>query len=510
MELIKETLQLTETKASKKAFTSCDSDVIVPDVKPDILKILQVDASSFITSKELTDSGIKVSGKVKYTIFYLPDNSDLPAEAIHAEQAFSCVIDKPSSAESCIFDVVSDVERIDFSLLNSRKLGIKATVALSYTVFENRELTLPTGIDCDNAEVIYEIASVGCMPIFEEYSFTVRDRLELPSGRAPIDRILKLDSSVVNPEIKAITGKAVLKGNIAFSVLYLDSDGVINTISGEVPFTEVAEIFELDEDAPCHADYRISNCEFEIGIDTSGEACAVNFDISVNSVITSSQKSEIRVLSDCFCPGRKTSTLYEQIAFENAVANLTNQYTVKEIIAPAENAPEIVSVYNLFARPVISSAAVRGGKVNIDGTLEVYISYITSAPQMPIYSFKHDIPINFGMDTTAADDCSCLADISVLHTGFNLNMANELELRASLSVSAKLTKTAEIQTVSDCSIAESESESGIIIYFVQSDDTLWNIAKHYCVSISELAEINGLDEDSDLITGKRLIIPIGQ
>lgn len=192
------------------------------------------------------------------------------------------------------------------------------------------------------------------------------------------------------------------------------------------------------------------------------------------------------------------------------MANLTNQYTVKEIIAPAENAPEIVSVYNLFARPVISSAAVRGGKVNIDGTLEVYISYITSAPQMPIYSFKHDIPINFGMDTTAADDCSCLADISVLHTGFNLNMANELELRASLSVSAKLTKTAEIQTVSDCSIAESESESGIIIYFVQSDDTLWNIAKHYCVSISELAEINGLDEDSDLITGKRLIIPIGQ
>lgn len=507
MELLKENLQVTETKACKKALTACDTDLIVPDVKPDIIKILQVDGAAFITSKEITDNVCKINGKVKYTVFYLPDNSENALEAIHAEQDFSYKIDIGTTP--CMLDVICDVDRIDFTLLNSRKLAIKTTISIFYSVMENKTLSIAYGIDYDCAETIFEPVTAENLQVMEECPFVVREHLDLPSGCPDISQILKLDVKVVNPEVKAITGKAVLKGDLQVSALYLDCDGAVNTISGEIPFTEVAEVFDLEEDCPCRADYRIGDFTFEAGFDNAGEATAVNFDVSVTAVISAYAHSEMQALTDCFCPSTKSNMIYEHIDFENVLSTITDRRTVKEIIAPPENAPEISSVYNLFAKPLIQSAAPRNGMVCIEGTLEVYVSCITSAPQMPIYTFKHDIPLHLELeDALARDGYNCIADIFVPSISFNLNMANEIELRSSLSVSAKLTAKKSIDVVSECQLSEAETDSGIVIYFVQAGDSLWSIAKHYSVAICDLTEINGIDEKDTLDIGKKLIIPV--
>ena len=51
-----------------------DEDIIVPDVKPDILKILQLDAVSCITNKEITNGRVNVTGRVDLKILYIPDS----------------------------------------------------------------------------------------------------------------------------------------------------------------------------------------------------------------------------------------------------------------------------------------------------------------------------------------------------------------------------------------------------------------------------------------------------
>ena len=509
MELLKENLKLTETKVSETANTVCDSDVIVPDVKPDILKIMQVDAVSYITSKEISDGVIKVSGKVQYTIFYLPDSRDCNLETISTEQDFSIKLDKHSKLTNCVFDVCSDVERIDFSLLNSRKLAIKATVAVSYVISENRELSLATGIDYDNAETIFEPICAESLEIAEDYTFVVRDRLCLPSGRSPISQLIKLDAVISEPETKAITGKAVLKGNLTVSALYIDCDGALNSVSGEIPFTEIAEIFDLDEDTPCNVDYRICDQAFEIAGNAEGEADTVNFDITVSAHITSYKCSELQVLTDCFCPGAKADMLYEHIAFDSIVSSATHQTTLKGIIPCPENSPEIATVYNLFTKPVIESAVCGKGKIEIKGKVEVYVSYISASGETPIYSFKNELPLSFIAEDDKADDgLLCLADIGILHTSYNLNMSNELELRASFRIGTKLTKKSELDVISECTLSDAEKMSGIIVYFVQPGDSLWKIAKNYSVAIDELVELNELDKNATLDVGKKLIIPV--
>lgn len=51
MELVKENVTVNQVSCKGDTQVLVDEDIIVPDVKPDILKILQLDAVSCITDK---------------------------------------------------------------------------------------------------------------------------------------------------------------------------------------------------------------------------------------------------------------------------------------------------------------------------------------------------------------------------------------------------------------------------------------------------------------------------
>ena len=58
-------------------------------------------------------------------------------------------------------------------------------------------------------------------------------------------------------------------------------------------------------------------------------------------------------------------------------------------------------------------------------------------------------------------------------------------------------KTQEENLVKDCSV---------IIYIVGEDDTLWSIAKKYCVSVEDICRINDIEQDENIL-GSKLLIP---
>ena len=50
-------------------------------------------------------------------------------------------------------------------------------------------------------------------------------------------------------------------------------------------------------------------------------------------------------------------------------------------------------------------------------------------------------------------------------------------------------------------------KASIIIYIVQSGDTLWKIAKKYSTTVAELVTMNNIDNPDVIIEGEKLIIP---
>ena len=74
MELIKENIKVNDVVINASTQKTIDGDIIVPDSKPDILKILQVDEVSCITEKEVCEGRLSIKGRVDLKILYIPDS----------------------------------------------------------------------------------------------------------------------------------------------------------------------------------------------------------------------------------------------------------------------------------------------------------------------------------------------------------------------------------------------------------------------------------------------------
>ena len=71
IETIKENLNTTNYIGHEKKKINIEGEVNVPDIKPDILSIINVSDRAFITNKSVVDGRVKVEGTVDVFIIYL-------------------------------------------------------------------------------------------------------------------------------------------------------------------------------------------------------------------------------------------------------------------------------------------------------------------------------------------------------------------------------------------------------------------------------------------------------
>ena len=88
MELIKEVINSSKMTAKGTTQAMTDGDVIVPDVKPDIIKLLQVDADACITDKYIENGRLVICGRVDYKTIYVPDCENEKINSIDTSMEF--------------------------------------------------------------------------------------------------------------------------------------------------------------------------------------------------------------------------------------------------------------------------------------------------------------------------------------------------------------------------------------------------------------------------------------
>ncbi|HIU49320.1 MAG TPA: DUF3794 domain-containing protein [Candidatus Avimonoglobus intestinipullorum] len=510
MELMKEAMTINETVYADTTQVYVEGDIIVPDVKPDILKILQVDAVSAVTSKNLSDGRVQVSGKVNLTILYIPEREGDCIQSINSVFDFSEKIERQGITGDMQASVETDVERVEFNLINSRKLSVKSTVALDCNVCGNRNIEFVSGFEDGEAEYRKNNLNVNSVIANEEFEFVMRDSMEVPAGKVSVGEILKVDAKITDKDVKPLTGKLVAKGMVNICVLYVGDGGSIEFMETDVPFTEVFDVDMLTEDTDCELDFAVTELHYELEEDSDGDRRILSFELLVTAHVKASQNMEIDMISDFFCPGCSTNILYDDIAVDEIVCKPKAQNTLREIVAVDNKLPQVTGVYNVITKPCITRTAVENGKVSVEGRVEAYILYLTDNMQSPVYSYKKDIPFSYLLDSPQAKaGMDCMVKAEVEHTGYNLNAANEVELRCILSISANVVNRRSVRLISDCEIEPlaAEHKKGIVIYFVQNGDTMWDIAKQYAVSMQDIMQYNGMSEEEHLCAGKKLVIP---
>ena len=508
MQLIKDEKKYWETVIKGVERVNAEGDIIVPDVKPDVLKVLELNARSVITDKGITHGGIYVQGKVYVNILYAADGDSDEMGCLKASFDFRTKIDNPQITSDMKLKINSDVAKIDFILLNSRKLSIKASVALNYEVTAEKTAEFPCDFDDDKVENIKKTITIDAISTEEEYDTIIRDTLEIPSGKPSVKEIIKTDISVKEREIRVMPSKVVIRGTLGVCALYFTNDMTIDYCEGEVPFTEVFDADEISENDFCDVDIIMGNINTELAEDNDSDIRLINLECTLTVFIRARKNEEINYICDCYCSGKKTKLEHSDKSIYTYVDYIQKNTNEREVIKVGENIPTIGRIYNVVAEPEITKCNVAKGGVGIGGKIRVYVLYLTGNNQCAVYSIKKDLDFEYFYQCEGAEEnMECDAKIRIENLSYALNSKGEIELKYTLWQGIRIYEKINLDLICDAQFEDKEENDDIVIYFVKKGDTLWGIGRMYGIKVSDIMEINNIENDS-LSEGQKLLIPL--
>lgn len=491
-----------------------DADIIVPDYQPDAARVLQAEVLPMVSEKQVQNGFVTLSGSIDYSILYLSDEKgeERAVKPISARMPFTHRIEASGAEDGAPVQVCPDVIRVEFSQVNSRKINVKSVVDFRCRIEGNGELDAVCSVSADSpvpsrqTEVESFYVAAQCENFFE-----ISDAIPLPQDGGVIDELLKADIAVNGREVKSINGKPVAKGEVEIRALYRDGGGDIRSVGGEIPFTEILDVDNVGESDTVRTSYSVTDFKYSAAADGNGDATLLKISASV-SVYTYvySQQAE-SITSDLYSPDFCVDISRGRAEIYRRAGVCSSRAGVKEIAEIPAGAPPIERIYGVNVKPYVEEAKLLGGKAHIRGTSDVYVTYITADSALPVFTFKKEIPFELNTPCDGGDSCELEAVCTPSAVHWAGASPRDIEIRFFLDFDVTALEKRQITYIENAEIGDGDADkkerAGIVIYFADKGESMWDIYKRYNTTEEDIAAANGTSFPDVLPESTKILVP---
>lgn len=479
-----------------------ESETIVPDNKPDVLKIIDVSAEIKTFNKSINGADISAAGSVSYTIIYIPESAN-GISVINAVSAFNYGEEFENLSEESIVNIVPAVGHIEFAVLNSRKISVKAVIDMNFDIMGRQYLSLTDEICGDEIEISKANIKLLNRTTQKSHIININEQITTASDKATAESVIKSDAEIFGKDVKVISNKAVVKGDLIVHTLYTASDGQLCTCENILPFTEILDADGIDESGITYVDLSVA--DFSVspnGAENDIKTLLVNGKIKAD--IYGESVNTYETINDAYSTSYKLALNMSSEETDEFCEKISVNTAVRETVAASEN--KISEIYMIYARPSsVAAKEIGGGKTVVKGDMNVNILYITKNPDMPLCNLKTEIPFETDMPVNDSYNLMCPC-VNIERISYDFS-DSEVEIKINTSTELMCFKRRKINIIN--SAEKEDFKDGyipsIVLYFVQKNDTLWDIAKRYHTKTNYIEDLNDLH--GEISEGKQLLIP---
>lgn len=551
-----ERFETCRTIAMKYGKTVVDDSLIVPDVKPDIKKILCVSSWAYITGVTPSQDKVHIEGVAKATVLYMPDGDVIGSiKALNMSREFGHSIDVKGVTPDSIVSAEAEVDKTSATLINSRKVNVRISVSLGLKICRAETVEIPTGIEeepkteppkkpdfldllpfkprdsrrsdsessspnpSNDIQLLKTPVRLADKQFTTDGSIIVRDQYEVPSKLPEVGEILLTHVSVEPEEAVTTDGNTRLKGTLRVSIMYEDNteqneNSAIRTAEFTMPYTEQFDTPNAVDDMECEPEYTVREVYTEIRDNQDGEAKIIGVEAVIGVSVSAYSISEPMAVTDAYALGCDLKTEMAEISPEQIADIKTAEITHKTTAKRGDTQPEIAGICCAqIMRTSVDDIKISGSTALVKGSLDVKIICITNDEAQPVTAIEHTTAFenSFECENLGDSRIACDAKIFVSHCGYNISGSDAVDLRFIIGVSLKMVKNDRVKTIKSIECCESEDMASdgmqnYIIYFVQSGDTLWNIAKRYRTTVDDIVKHNNIPDRDKIMPGQKIKI----
>lgn len=514
MELRKEKIFMKKNTGKSQLQITLEEDLNVPDSKPDVEKIITVDGMVEIIEKNAVNGKLLLKGILHFDMLYISHESEQPVHSIQGKLEFDEMIHMDHITENSDVRVKWDLEDLNISLINSRKISVKSLLALKCSAWELYEEDFTADVDENQrCQCKYDTMDVTELKIDKRDLLRIKESFYLPSGKPNIYQVLYQHISLQGMEIRPMEGQILVRGEMHVFVLYntREEGEQVSYYQGEQPFHSTLSCEGCTEHMILQMDYSVQNKELQIKEDQDGEERLLEADLALNLNFSLYEEKPVKYLQDLYATDKEIRLGMEKVSYRHlAIKNNTQKRITEQILLETPKNP-ILQICDSAGSVQVDEILWDGQEILVDGSVAVKVLYLGADDAWPVGEIKVNVPFTHKIECVEKREnkqyevIPRLAQLSVLLLGKDtLEVKMAIDMETIVFESIPMEKIVEVEE-EEILPEKIEQMPGIIGYLVQKEEDLWTIAKKYHITVDSICVLNDL-ENGKIQEGDKLLL----
>ncbi len=513
LELVKKNIHMDCIKAKAGNQITVEDDVNIPDLRPDIDKVIFHSGVVKIEEAKAGNGQVTVRGALAVSILYTSDEEEEPLGKVETNLPFEEQFHMEGVETGDPVYVRHMLEDLSVGIINSRKISIRALMTLELCVREIFDE--PAAVDLETelqAEYRRKPLQIMETAVCKKDIFRFRHEETLPTHLPNVFEVLY--GSVAPGALECIAGedKLLVRGNVKLFFLY-SPDGeegaarffeTVVPIQGEVPCSGMHDMM-----IPC-VGVSLGSVEYEVKPDFDGEdrvfAIEAVFDLDIKAY----EEKTYEILADMYGITKEIETQCKEGSFMNLLRRNSGKARIKERIQ-LDNA-NLMSLIHHEETAMLEDVEIDGGEMTMMGNVHLRCLYLTNEEMAGYGYMEEDIPFVYTMEIgdTAGKNISQDIQIAIEQMDVTALDSSQMECNGIISVTAVVFEEKKEPIITGASVCELDGDKmknlpGMVIYIVKPGDSLWQIGKEYYIPVEAIKAMNGLTKD-EIQPGDKLLL----
>lgn len=469
---------------------SLEGEIRLADYYPDAQEILKTELCVQVTAGKVLGDKVRTDGTAVFRICYASSDGHTLG-SVSLSMPFSKTFEaKKALPSDARVDSTAVIQYKNARLINPRKIEVKGSVGLSVRVSGRRanDYLIPSD---GSVEYRTEEITVGEFVGTGTREQKINEEFPLPEGKPAIGRMIRCDAYAKLTELRAITNKAVMKGDVIVTALYLDEKGEPERLEYALPVTQIVEVEGINEKTRLLADFCVAEYKLEPLTGASGETCAVRLEALLLARLSGYEQKQIQICTDAYSVGTPVEVQMGTLPSEELVEVKTVDHPFRETLEYSSG--DVERIYDVWGEVRGENAQRTDTGWKVAGV--VSLTVLAYDKEGRLCSVDSDLPIS--VDLPVADDRDVFADARLSLTALSFAMTGEslIELRGDIKVDLAVYRRTTPQVVTDLLPVEGGEKSQtppFSVYFASAGEWVWDIAKAHGAHSADVIRDNGL------------------
>ncbi len=484
-----------------------DVDFTIPDYCGEIERILKCIFIPRINSKSISGQSVMIDGHVTVRLIYcdkenriysfdhlVPFTKSLEINGINADVRIK-------SSVSCSYS--------NCRAVTQRKVDVHGAIEIKVLIKGDKKSDVVCDVDEKDIQVLKGSAPMLNSKGYCEKALIIDEEFEIGNTQPEITSVIRTSATPCISDMKIISGKVLLRGELQVCVLYTGTDCRPVMTKSAIPFSQVLDIDDANEDCKCSADVQVAYFEVKPKTMPSGQVRL--FSVDAKLIVTGECfcQDEVPVILDAYSVRGDSEAKYTEIEFEKICCSYNETLICTAQTDFRDNG--IGSVVDLWCEVLAVNSHFSGNNVTVNGTIKAFMLLYDANGN----AFFGEKPMEFEHCFTAenlSEKVYTNPQVEAVSCTFTITGESTVEIRIELKITGGIYEQCKMPIVVDLVPVEGKESSqeicaATVIYFADAGEKIWDIARKYNSSVEEIMQINELTENL-LPASKTLLIPI--